>query len=223
MNSLLKYLAIVLFVALVGAWFFQAFKSCNANKVSDSNNNTGDNTKDVTLGVNGNDDADSEETANLDDLYDEEEEMDEILAEAEKDADLLDEYEEDSGITDDSETTTADDAEATYTSSEDEDEDEATTSTDEVNTSSSGSGSGGNYLVVAGAFISKNGAERTVNKLSRLGYDDAEMVKFDYSEYHSVCVDRFYDEASANALARELKRKGVEAYVHKKRKYKKKS
>ncbi len=222
MSSILKYVAILLFVALFGAWFMQVFKSCNTSKAATTFTESLDDATDAATDlVDGDSDVDLDET-DLEDLYDEEEEMDEILAEAEKDESLLDESdEEDSDADDDADGATDDndEGEATLASS---DNDENTKSSTSSYSSRSGDASS-RYLVVAGAFISKNGAQRTLNQLDRLGYDDSEIVKFDFSEYHSVCVDRFRDEGSARRLSRELKAKGIEAYVHKKRKMKKKS
>lgn len=222
MSTVLKYLAILLFVALFGAWFVQVFKSCNAQKaasdLTESVNSAKDNASDLVSDLVEDEDGDPD----LEDLYDEEEDMDEILAEAEKDEDLLDEDEgdvyEDEDLAEDTDEED-DQPEATLASTDtDNDENQPTSSYSDRSADASAK-----YLVVAGAFISKGGAERTMNKLVRMGYDDAEVVAFDYSEYHSVCVDRFYDESTAAKMARELKKKGIEAYVHKKRKFKKRS
>ena len=47
----------------------------------------------------------------------------------------------------------------------------------------------------------------------------AEVVEFDFSEYHSVCVARYSNEGEAKALKDDVnKTMGIKAYVHKKRK-----
>ncbi len=75
----------------------------------------------------------------------------------------------------------------------------------------------GIYMVVAGSFKSKANANATLKQLEKLGYDDAELVRFDYSDYYSLVVGRSNDLSSVRSLSKELNRKGVEAYVHKKR------
>lgn len=75
----------------------------------------------------------------------------------------------------------------------------------------------GMYMVVAGSFKSKANAKSTLTKLEKLGYDDAELVQFDFSDYYSLVVGRSNDLNSVRSLSKELNRKGVEAYVHKKR------
>ena len=85
--------------------------------------------------------------------------------------------------------------------------------------SSSSSSSYGDYLVLAGSFTIKANAESHQTKLEKMGYDDSEVTLFNGGKYASVLVDRFDSESAAAelALVGELKGKGIEAYVHKKR------
>ncbi len=74
------------------------------------------------------------------------------------------------------------------------------------------------YMVVAGTFEYKDGAEAEVRRLRNLGYASAEYGLFNRGAYAAVIVDRFSDVADARALAEELRtRHGIEAYVHEKR------
>ena len=77
---------------------------------------------------------------------------------------------------------------------------------------------GGNFLVLAGSFRLRSGAEAEVQRLKNLGYKNAEVTLFNAGTFAAVLVDRFEDLSQAEALANELQTNhGVEAYVHEKR------
>jgi cell division septation protein DedD len=77
---------------------------------------------------------------------------------------------------------------------------------------------GGNFLVLAGSFRLRSGAEAEVQRLKKLGYKNAEVTLFNAGTFAAVLVDRFDNVARAEALASELQAKHkVEAYVHEKR------
>lgn len=76
----------------------------------------------------------------------------------------------------------------------------------------------GDYMVIAGAFSKKSNADGVLRKIRNLGYPQAEVVKFDYSDYYSVCVARYETNRDAKKIADSLKsRYDVKAYVHKRR------
>ena len=76
----------------------------------------------------------------------------------------------------------------------------------------------GDYMVIAGAFSVKDNANGVLDKIRSLGYPQAEVVKFDYSDYYSVCVARYETNRDAKKIADSLKsRYDVKAYVHKRR------
>lgn len=77
--------------------------------------------------------------------------------------------------------------------------------------------SGGDFLVVAGTFKQEANAKVQLKKFKGLGYQDAEIGKFNKSTYASLIVDRFDTSAEAKKLVRTLKAKGIDAYVHTKR------
>jgi hypothetical protein len=78
--------------------------------------------------------------------------------------------------------------------------------------------SSGDYLVIAGAFKSEANAQAEVDRLKGVGYPNAEIVEFDFSDYYSVCVAKYNTSEDANAVANSIKSKsGKKAYVHKKR------
>lgn len=77
---------------------------------------------------------------------------------------------------------------------------------------------GGDYLVLAGAFRQQVNAESMLRQVRKKGYTQAEISLFNRGTYAAVLVDRFPTEQEANQLVRELKDKGIEAYVQKKRK-----
>jgi len=77
---------------------------------------------------------------------------------------------------------------------------------------------GGDFLVLAGSFRLRSGAEAEVQRLKNLGYKNAEVTLFNAGTFAAVLVDRFDDVSQAEALASELQSKHkVEAYVHEKR------
>lgn len=77
--------------------------------------------------------------------------------------------------------------------------------------------SNGQYLVVAGTFRQMINAEQELAKLKAKGYDNAYIAKFNKSTFASLIIDRFDSSASAKQYVKTLKKKGMEAYVHKKR------
>ncbi|GLR19007.1 SPOR domain-containing protein [Portibacter lacus] len=79
---------------------------------------------------------------------------------------------------------------------------------------SSNAGTGGSYLVVAGSYLIKDNAQKMVDKLKKLGYTNAEIVNFDESQYHSISAGRYDSYDSAGKVAKTLKQKGIDCYVH---------
>lgn len=72
----------------------------------------------------------------------------------------------------------------------------------------------GKYMLLAGSYLIEDNAQAMVKKLKRLGYEDAEMVIFEMSQYHSVCAGRYSSLSSAQQESGTLKRKGIDNYVH---------
>ncbi len=73
------------------------------------------------------------------------------------------------------------------------------------------------YLIVAGSFSQEGNANTLVDKLRRMGYNDAEKVRFDESSFYSVVAERHSDSDRAHKNARSLKGRGVDCYVHKRK------
>ena len=72
----------------------------------------------------------------------------------------------------------------------------------------------GQHLVIAGNFTQKVNAEQRVQELKKAGFPEAEVVNFDLSEYHTVCVGRFSDVNEARRLVKKLKDyHKIDAYV----------
>ena len=74
--------------------------------------------------------------------------------------------------------------------------------------------SNGKYMVIAGSFLIKDNAIDMQKRLSKLGYDNSELVVFDLSQYHSVVSSRYSTYEAALKVSNELKRSGVDCYVH---------
>ena len=75
----------------------------------------------------------------------------------------------------------------------------------------------GQYLVVAGNFLDKSNAVRMRDRLRKAGYN-AEIVNFNLSQYYTVLAGRYQSRSTAEAVVRELKRDGIDSYVHKRKK-----
>lgn len=74
----------------------------------------------------------------------------------------------------------------------------------------------GRYMVLAGSYLIKENANNMVRKLNKLGYNSAEIVIFNLSQYHSVCAARRSSYNEAVQISNELKSRGIDNYVHKK-------
>lgn len=77
---------------------------------------------------------------------------------------------------------------------------------------SSTSGSG-RHMVIAGNFLQEGNASKMVRKLTNMGYNGAEKVVFDNSQYHSVIATRGNDYARVANVSSELKRNGIDNYI----------
>jgi cell division septation protein DedD len=75
----------------------------------------------------------------------------------------------------------------------------------------------GDYLVLAGAFRQQINAEAMLRQVRKKGYPQATISPFNRGAYAAVLVDRFTTDGEAEQLAQELRRKGIDAYVQKKR------
>lgn len=74
--------------------------------------------------------------------------------------------------------------------------------------------SGGKHLVIAGSYLIKSNADSMVGKLMRMGFNNAEIVQFDLSQYHSICAGRYNSHSSAQSIVKQLKAQGIDSYVH---------
>lgn len=90
----------------------------------------------------------------------------------------------------------------------------STTTNTSTTTYSKPTASKGKYMVLAGSYLIKDNAESMIGKLKKLGYSSPEIVVFNMSQYHSVCASRSVDYNEAMRISNELKRKGIDNYVH---------
>jgi cell division septation protein DedD len=72
----------------------------------------------------------------------------------------------------------------------------------------------GNYVVIAGNYLVESNADAMIKRLKKAGFS-AEKVIFNLSEFHTVIVGRYKDNASAAKTAANLKVKGFDVYVKK--------
>lgn len=75
----------------------------------------------------------------------------------------------------------------------------------------------GDYLVIAGSYIINTNAENMILKLKKMGYDKAEIIIFDQSQYHTVVASRSNNYDQALSVSGALKSKGIDSYVHRKK------
>lgn len=76
--------------------------------------------------------------------------------------------------------------------------------------------SSGEYMIIAGNYLVESNAGEMSRKLSNLGYNNAEIAVFDYSQYHTVIASRHNSYSDALQTANAIKRQGVDCYVKKK-------
>jgi hypothetical protein len=221
MNSLLKFLGLAALIVFAGLWIMTVSKSCNKNKL-DGVTTLEDELKDKVTEVT--DDAETlfEGETDEEGLFDEN--GDEITSastgtnpttKSATTTTTTPVEEDDEG---DEETTT--DLQEEIAARENAEDEGATTST---TTTKAASSDGLEYLVIGGAFLTEANAKTEVKKLQKKGYPNAEVLVFDFSKYYSVCVERTENVNTANATKAKLIKEGhKEAYVHKKRSYKKK-
>ncbi len=216
MSGLLKYLLIALFIFLVGGWIFTVAKTCNSKNLTDVVENPITSTS-----------AD-DEPANLDDLY-----SDEDIDGDDDNSDEGDLYDEDLDEDDvaaakraamDEADTDVDETSDDLTADLDAEDEAAAVnkSRNSFSQSSSSSSNSSKYLVVAASYLSEANAKSELRKLQKAGYDDAEIVIFDFSQYHTLCAARYNSLGEANSVKRKLvNNRYPDAYVHRKRPRKK--
>ena len=72
----------------------------------------------------------------------------------------------------------------------------------------------GGHLVIAGNFLERSNAEQHLKTVKGLGYDNAEILQFEISQYYTVCAGRYNDPAEARRVARRMKDlHGIDTYV----------
>lgn len=71
----------------------------------------------------------------------------------------------------------------------------------------------GRYRVVAGSFTILDGARREMERLIKMGYQDAEVGKYNHGKYAVVIVKRTNNLQEAYRIAGELQQKGIDATV----------
>ncbi len=72
---------------------------------------------------------------------------------------------------------------------------------------------GRSFMIVAGNYLVESNANEMVRKLKKKGYDDAEKVVFDLSQYYTVIAARYDNRSSADQSSQHLKNEGFDNYV----------
>lgn len=190
MSRLLKILlyAVVLFFLFL--WISTLVKSCGSDTTSIA--------ADIASEDN---DGSSEETYEEDDFFEDDESEEEDSYEEEDDDEEQIDYTEIDKVVEDK------------LNEPDPVENRSTTS-NSTNTNVTKGTSSGKYMVIAGSFLIEKNAENMRSRLNNLGYDNASLVVFDLSQYHSVVAARFGTYEAALKVSNELKRRGMDCYVH---------
>jgi cell division protein FtsN len=199
MSRLLKILiyAVVLFFLFL--WLSTIVKSCGSDNETNAPSTTTSNTDDTTEEIYDEDDFFEDESA--DEVADDPSEM---TTESE---DKIEYTEIDTVVKEKLNQQESKPAKPITTTTQ-------TKPTKSNNTRVSKVNSNGKYMVIAGSFLIKDNALDMKNRLSKLGYENSELVVFDLSQYHSVVASRYSTYEAALKISNELKRSGVDCYVH---------
>ena len=199
MSRLLKILiyAVVLFFLFL--WLSTIVKSCGSDNETNAPSTTTSNTDDTTEEIYDEDDFFEDESA--DEVADDPSEM---TTESE---DKIEYTEIDTVVKEKLNQQESKPAKPMTTTTQ-------TKPTKSNNTRVSKVNSNGKYMVIAGSFLIKDNALDMKNRLSKLGYENSELVVFDLSQYHSVVASRYSTYEAALKISNELKRSGVDCYVH---------
>lgn len=71
----------------------------------------------------------------------------------------------------------------------------------------------GKFYVVAGSYIVPTHADKQVSKLKKMGYKSANSKVFGTDEYYRAIAGQYETRESADKVVRNLKSKGIEAFV----------
>ena len=70
------------------------------------------------------------------------------------------------------------------------------------------------YYVIAGSFMLEKGAETQLQTLKEAGYADAEIIRFEGSNFYSVCAQKFANRTDAVAVEHKLEKTNkIDAFV----------
>lgn len=70
------------------------------------------------------------------------------------------------------------------------------------------------YMVIAGSFSTIENARVSLEHTILSGFENAEIVHFDNSKFHTVCALRSDNEAEARRAITKLKAKKIDAFLH---------
>lgn len=210
MSKILRTLLILLVIFALATWFFTVFKACSdKNKVTETIENTAD--------VVGEKLTDAKEVTeeSLEDLFDDDD------APTGNDSDKAADTSGDKTSDNESKSGTADDNQSTASTTNNNNSrsnNNGSSSNNSSNRSTANTSDGSwNYLVVTGNYLVEAYAEDEVKRLKNKGFNDAEMVTFDLSQYYTSIAGRYTSLTKARTMKNMATDKGFEAYVHKKR------
>ena len=73
----------------------------------------------------------------------------------------------------------------------------------------------GDFMVIAGTYVSKDNANVQINKLKKMGFANAEMLKFENTANFSVVSGAYAFRGTADAAVRTLGKNKISAFVRK--------
>lgn len=91
-------------------------------------------------------------------------------------------------------------------------ESSTTTSSDYTPSSSTS----GDFMIISGSYLVESNADSMKKKLRSMGYNSAEIVRFDNSSYYTVIASRHSSYSQAVETTNNLKTRGIDCYVKRK-------
>ncbi len=73
----------------------------------------------------------------------------------------------------------------------------------------------GDFMVIAGTYVSKDNANLQISKLKKMGFANAEMLKFENTANYSVVSGAYGFRGTADAAVRTLAKNKISAFVRK--------
>jgi len=87
------------------------------------------------------------------------------------------------------------------------------TATSTTNTNPPSSRNNGSYMIIAGSYREKYNAEKMIQKLERLGFNNAKVIVFENSNIYAAIAGYYNSSTAAKEAKNSLVGSGVDCYV----------